>query len=286
MNNQRSTRRGGQFERHPAEGNASVEISVHSRSKNRRRNGHLAGQARATNHRQLGDRNSHYSLHIHSEGADTSGQLRDRCKVTGSSYPAAVKRVTLSLFFIVIAARLHAGTGASSSAADPSSWEVAVESGYLLGIFGNPHSYEVNPDFLTVRVRWGFCLNSNGFLRGYNQVYLSGEAQPIIRGVENHYFGINLGSRYNFVQPSAKLVPYISGGLGLGWIDSHPDNYGSQGQDFTFNILAAIGVSYHLRPHWSLEAGVLYEHFSNGGQTDPNPSLNLFGPQLGIAAQF
>ena len=30
-----------------------------------------------------------------------------------------------------------------------------------------------------------------------------------------------------------------------------------------------------------MEVGALYQHLSNGGQTDPNPSLNLFGPQVG-----
>jgi hypothetical protein len=35
-----------------------------------------------------------------------------------------------------------------------------------------------------------------------------------------------------------------------------------------------------------LEAGVLYQHLSNGGQTDPNPSLNLIGPQVGATFSF
>jgi len=29
-----------------------------------------------------------------------------------------------------------------------------------------------------------------------------------------------------------------------------------------------------------VDVGALYQHLSNGGQTDPNPSLNLFGPQV------
>jgi opacity protein-like surface antigen len=92
--------------------------------------------------------------------------------------------------------------------------------------------------------------------------------------------------RYNFVQPGSRLVPYISGGVGAGWIDSHPEVFGAQGQDFTFNILSAVGISYNVNDHWKIDVGALYQHLSNGGQTDPNPSLNLFGPQVGVTCSF
>src|SRR6266700_7990740 len=94
--------------------------------------------------------------------------------------------------------------------------EMAVESAYLLGVFGNPNSYEIGAEFLTARVRWGVVQNDN-WLRGYNQFYVSAIAEPIFRGPENHYFGFNLGLRYNFVRPGSRFVPYFSGGLGLGW---------------------------------------------------------------------
>ena len=72
----------------------------------------------------------------------------------------------------------------------------------------------------------------------------------------------------------------------MGWIDSHPDIPGGQGQDFTFNILSAAGISYIVDDHWKLDVGALYQHLSNGGQTDPNPSLNFFGPQVGVSYSF
>jgi opacity protein-like surface antigen len=110
--------------------------------------------------------------------------------------------------------------------------------------------------------------------------------EPILRGPENLYYGISVGLRYNFAKPGARLVPYVSGGVGLGWIDSHANVFGAQGQDFTFNILTAVGVSYKVDNHWQLTAGILYQHLSNGGQTDPNPSLNLLGPQIGATYRF
>jgi opacity protein-like surface antigen len=184
----------------------------------------------------------------------------------------------------------RAGSEANSSAVSPDRidaprFEFAAESAYLLGFFNNPHSYEIGAEFLTARVRWG-VVQGDRWLRGYNQFYLTALAEPIFRGVENHYFGMNFGLRYNFVRPNSRLIPYFSGGVGLGWIDSHANISGAQGQDFTFNILTAAGLSYRLNDHWKLDAGLLYQHLSNAGQTSPNPSLNLLGPQLGATCSF
>jgi lipid A 3-O-deacylase len=173
----------------------------------------------------------------------------------------------------------------SSTELNPRRFEFAVESGYLFGAINPPADYQIGAEFLTARIRWG-VVRSDGWLRGYNQFYISGVVEPIFSGIENHYFGFNLGMRYNFVRPGSRLVPYFSGGVGAGWIDSHPEVPGGQGQDFTFNILSAAGVSYIVNDHWKINVGALYQHLSNGGQTDPNPSLNLFGPQVGVACSF
>jgi hypothetical protein len=96
--------------------------------------------------------------------------------------------------------------GANSSIGisdEPPRFDFAIESAYLLGAFNPPRNYEINADFLTARVRWGNYLDREGLFRGYNQVYCSFLAEPIIRGIENHYFGMNLGLRYNFVRPGS-----------------------------------------------------------------------------------
>lgn len=173
----------------------------------------------------------------------------------------------------------------SGDRVDAPNFEMSSETAYLLGIIGNPNSYEVAAQFFTARWRWG-VIERDSWLQGYNQVYALFMAEPLIRGPENRYFGISVGFRYNFAKPGARLVPYVSGGVGLGWIDSHANVFGAQGQDFTFNILTATGVSWKVNDHWKLSAGVLYQHFSNGGQTDPNPSVNLLGPQIGATYVF
>jgi opacity protein-like surface antigen len=173
----------------------------------------------------------------------------------------------------------------TSTELNPRSFELALESGYLFGAINPPQDYQIGAEFLTARVRWGVVQRDMWF-RGYHQFYVSAIAEPIFRGIENHYFGFNLGMRYNFVRPGSRLVPYVSGGVGAGWIDSHPEIPGGQGQDLTFNILSAAGVSFEVNDHWKLNVGVLYQHLSNAGQTDPNPSLNLFGPQVGVTYSF
>jgi lipid A 3-O-deacylase len=173
----------------------------------------------------------------------------------------------------------------SNDTVDAPNFEVATETAYMLGIIGNPNSYEVAAQFFTARWRWG-VIERDSWLQGYNQVYALFMVEPIVRGPENFYYGISVGFRYNFAKPGARFVPYVSGGVGLGWLDSHSEIFGAQGQDFTFNILTATGVAYKVNDHFKLNAGIQYQHFSNGGQTDPNPSVNLLGPQIGATYVF
>lgn len=169
--------------------------------------------------------------------------------------------------------------------ADAPSFEMAAETAYMLGVINNPNSYEIGAQFITARWRFG-PVYREGFFRGYNQFYFSGVAEPILRGPENYYYGISIGLRYNFMLPGSRFSPYISGGVGLGWLDSHANVNGAQGQDFTFNVLSAAGVSYKISDQWKANVGLVFQHLSNGGQTDPNPSLNLLGPQIGLTRSF
>ena len=173
----------------------------------------------------------------------------------------------------------------SSDVVDAPSFELAAETAYMVGIIGNPNSYDVAAQFFTARWRWG-TIQKDSWLQGYNQVYALFMVEPILRGPENFYYGISVGLRYNFAKPGARFVPYVSGGVGLGWIDSDASVFGAQGQDFTFNILTAVGVSYQINDHWKATGGSLYQHLSNAAQTDPNPSLNLLGPQIGFTYNY
>ncbi|SRR5712691_4847023 len=201
----------------------------------------------------------------------------------------------LLLLPLLLGTNLHAGeveshalknTIVASDDFDAPRFELSAESAYLLGIIGNPNSYEIGAQFFTGRIRWGAVHDPDSWLRGFNQVYFLALAEPIFRGPENYYFGVSAGLRYNFLRPGWRLVPYISGGVGIGSIDSHAAVFGAQGEDLTFNVLTAAGVSYKMDQHWKINAGLLYQHLSNAGLTDPNPSLNLLGPQVGITYSF
>ena len=177
-------------------------------------------------------------------------------------------------------------TVVTTEGVDAPHFEVSAETAYLLSVAGNPNNYEIGAQFFTGRLRWGVNNNDESFFRGYNQVYGLAMAEPIFRGPENHYFGISVGLRHVFVRPGSRIQFYTSAGLGLGWIDSTDEFRQGQGQDFTFNVLSAGGLEYRVNDRFKLSAGVLYQHLSNGGLTDPNPSLNLFGPQVGATFSF
>src|SRR2546430_13701567 len=116
-------------------------------------------------------------------------------------------RVAIALVFFVTASRAFAGTqitNENASVLEAPRFEVAADSAYLLGVLGNPNSYEIGAEFLTARVRWG-VRQDEGWLRGYNQFYVLAMAEPIFRGPENHYFGLSFGFRYNFVQGNSRL---------------------------------------------------------------------------------
>src|SRR5436190_13725766 len=157
-------------------------------------------------------------------------------------------RASVVFAFLLACLQVFGGTNESrveavTSELNPRSFELALESGYLFGAINPPADYQIGAEFLTARIRWG-VVRSDTWLRGYNQFYISGIAEPIFSGIENHYFGFNLGMRYNFVRPGIRLVPYFSGGDGTGWVDSHLNNHCGMEQYFSFNNLSVVVHSF------------------------------------------
>src|SRR5207247_6577887 len=98
-------------------------------------------------------------------------------------------RVAIALVFFLTTSRAFAGTqitNGNASVLEAPRFEVALESAYLLGVFGNPNSYEIGAEFLTARVRWGVVL-SDSWLRGYNQFYVSDMGEVIFCGRYKQY---------------------------------------------------------------------------------------------------
>jgi len=126
-----------------------------------------------------------------------------------------------------------ADRGASPSTAisdEPPRFDFAIESAYLFGAFNPPRNYEISADFLTARMRWGNYLDREGFFRGYNQVYFSFLAEPIIRGIENHYFGMNLDCVTTLSATVADLSPIFPPASALGGSIANPSNSVGKGR--------------------------------------------------------
>jgi len=78
-------------------------------------------------------------------------------------------------------------------------------------------------------MRWGNYLEREGFFRGYNQVYFSFLAEPIIRGIENPLFRDEPWDCATTLSATvADLSPTFSGCVGLGAIDSQSEQFGGK----------------------------------------------------------
>ena len=127
-----------------------------------------------------------------------------------------------------------------------------------------------------------------GYLRGYSEFYFEGQYEQIVHGPENHYEGLMVGPRYNFVQPGWNLIPYVEGGVGIGFADSNPQA-GGLGQDFNFSFSAGAGAKYKICDDFYVRLGVEYQHMSNAGlsePTNPNHPIDELGPKLSFGYSF
>lgn len=157
---------------------------------------------------------------------------------------------------------------------------------------GQPNqAYTIVPLSLTASLKLDDVSLDNflgGWLRGYSEFYFSGDYDQIVHGPENHFEGIMVGPRYNFVQPGWKIIPFVEGGVGLGFADADP-SHGGLGQDFNFTFDAAAGARYNISDDFFVRLAVVYQHVSNAGlsePTNPNHPIDALGPKLSFGYSF
>jgi hypothetical protein len=109
--------------------------------------------------------------------------------------------------------------------------------------------------------------------------------EPIATGPESLYVGFSASPSIEWWLAPDQACWYASIGGGFGWIDSQGVD-GGQGQDFTLNWFATTGLRWYLRPDFAVNAGIFFQHLSNGGATDPNPGLDSLGPMIGCTWSF
>jgi len=173
-------------------------------------------------------------------------------------------------------------------------WTIELGSGALFSNVrrGPPNKgYTMIPINLTASLKLddvGLDNFMGGWLRGYSEFYFNAGYFQITSGPENHYEGLMVGPRYNFVQPGWKIIPFISGGVGCGFADSNPKQ-GGLGQDFNFSFETSAGFKYLISDEWYTRLAVEYKHISNAGMsepTNPNNAIDALGPQLTVGYAF
>ena len=164
----------------------------------------------------------------------------------------------------------------------------AFETGVTFGI-DNPNHYITTPEILTLR--WQPQPPEQFFHTPFTlsrQWTWSVEAVAIPRGPEDHYFGTGPGVRAVFGKPGSRFTLYYDGRFIVGDIDSSGPPSG-QGEDLTFSALVGSGVEDEIKHRLKVSVGFLYEHFSNGGLSEPqvkNVGLNTVGPKFEFSYAF
>jgi len=124
---------------------------------------------------------------------------------------------------------------------------------------------------------------ANTWYRGSLEVAPEIFGAGIYHGPGSYIAGATLWFRYNFVQPGWKLVPYFQLGGG-GTVQNLPHSY--DGKDFNFNLDAAVGLHYFIRPKLALNVEYRFQHISNADLWDHNIGSNADGPMAGVSLFF
>jgi len=127
----------------------------------------------------------------------------------------------------------------------------------------------------------------DGFFRGNCEFLVELYGAALVEGPGTGYIGANFTLRYNFVQPSARWVPYAQ--IQAGGIYNDISDHERQrvfGSSFAFNLQAGFGVRYLCTDHCALFLEADYRHISNADTADRNLGLNSVGGLLGASYFF
>jgi Lipid A 3-O-deacylase (PagL) len=148
----------------------------------------------------------------------------------------------------------------------------------------NFRNYKFATEILSARYR---VTDTSGplFLRGNLEVSIGPIATAIVNGPESYFAGAVTGFRYNFVQPRARLIPYLELRGALGLSDSKK-RYKTLQSDATFSYLIGIGLRYQINPRWSFAVGAMDQHLSNGFFASPDYGIDSLGINVGIELRY
>jgi hypothetical protein len=163
----------------------------------------------------------------------------------------------------------------ATTSKEPSRWSFSIESIYAFENIESPwfvialHPHKKNPldyKFVTEILSARYRLTETAgpmFLRGNLEFGIGPMFTAIVNGPESYFVGAVCGFRYNFVQPRARLIPYLELRGGIGKSDSRKI-YKSLQSDATLTYLLGAGLRYELSPRWSVAVGAMDQHLSTG----------------------
>jgi lipid A 3-O-deacylase len=161
-----------------------------------------------------------------------------------------------------------------------------VETGLLWQAGENtPLSYRLIPTQLSWRSPRVFGLTRADGSQWVVRHRLTLLATAVAQGPESHYLAFNASPSIERWNRAGTWCFFGGAGGGFGWLDSQAVR-GAQGQDFTFNWFARAGIERATSGRGSWNAGVMFQHMSNGGQTEPNPGIDAVGFTVGYAWSF
>jgi len=126
-----------------------------------------------------------------------------------------------------------------------------------------------------------------GFFRGNNEFVIEVFGAPVTKGPGSYLTGGSLLWRYNFVQPGARLVPYVQ--LGAGMLDNdvyRGHNQREIGEAFEFVLQGDLGLKYLINDRWAVAAEADFRHISNADFAPRNQGLNSIGGLLQVSRFF
>jgi Lipid A 3-O-deacylase (PagL) len=141
-----------------------------------------------------------------------------------------------------------------------------------------------------VTTRLGWMLSDpvfEGIFRGNFEVVTELFGGGFVKGPADGLMGVTLFLRYNYVQPGARLVPYVHAGGGGVYSDAseaHPQR--ELGSPLFFNLQAGFGARFFCTETCALFLELNYRHLSNGGLAERNVGLNSAGSWLGVSFFF
>lgn len=145
-------------------------------------------------------------------------------------------------------------------------------------------------DLAVESIRLGLMLSNphgTGFFAGNYELLGEVFGGGIFQGPGNVEAGATLFIRYNFIQPRARLVPYMQIGAGGIYTDiSQRDSHGLVSLPVEFNLQGTGGLRFFLSPRCSLLLEAGYRHISNATIKLPNRGVDSVGGALGLGFFF